>query len=143
MYRIVPITFLSAILKNKIKLHGGGKSKRSFIHISDASSATYLIYKKGKKGETYHISTDKIISIKELVKKISKISNTHFKNLIKKTKDRMGKDHNYNLSSQKIRRDLNWKPNIDLEEGLKETFDWIKKNLNTLKKHKKKYVHKK
>ena len=68
LYRIVPNALLSARLKKRLDLHGSGLSKRSFIYIDDASVATYLISIKGKVGNTYHISTNKIISIKNLVK---------------------------------------------------------------------------
>ena len=44
-------------------------SKRSFIYIDDVVSATYRIAIKGKKGEIYHISNNKLISILDLVKK--------------------------------------------------------------------------
>ena len=45
--------------KNLKSLQGGGKSLRSFIFIDDAL-ATLKIMKKGKIGETYHISTNKV-----------------------------------------------------------------------------------
>ena len=35
LYRIVPKTILSALLNNKLDLHGGGTSERSFIHMND------------------------------------------------------------------------------------------------------------
>ena len=57
-------------MNKKIFIDGTGQSKRSFIYIDDASEATYTICKKGKIGETYHISTNRLISIKNLVKKI-------------------------------------------------------------------------
>ena len=87
LYRIVPKALLFARLNKKINLHGNGASKRSFIFIDDASAATYLLSIKGKIGNTYHISTDKIISIKNLVKKISNITNKNLNTLINITKD--------------------------------------------------------
>lgn len=142
LYRIVPKTFLSARLKKKISLHGGGLSKRSFIYIDDASAATYLISKKGKVGNTYHVSTEKIISIKNLIKIISKMTKFKFQKLINITKDRTGKDDSYNLSSMKIRKELNWKPKTKLNDGLKKTLGWIDYNFIFLKKEKLYYIHK-
>ena len=105
IYRIVPKAFLSARSNKKINLDGGGSSKRSFIYIDDASTATYLVSTRGKIGSTYHISTDKIISIRKLVKIISKMTKIKFQRLVNITRDRTGKDVSYNLSSKKIRKE--------------------------------------
>jgi dTDP-glucose 4,6-dehydratase len=48
-----------------LELHGGGVSTRSFIHIDDVSRATWQIAQHAPVGETYHISTDRIIAIKD------------------------------------------------------------------------------
>mgnify|MGYP001280434607 CR=1 FL=1 len=37
LYRIVPKTIISGLLRTKLNLHGGGTSERSFIHIEDVS----------------------------------------------------------------------------------------------------------
>lgn len=143
LYRIVPRTLLSARLRKKIKLHGGGLSKRSFIYIDDASAATYLILLKGKIGNTYHISTNNIILIKDLVKKISKIAKVKFNKLVKVSDDRVGKDKLYSLSSAKIKNELKWKAKVNLQKGLTKTLIWIDENINKLKKRNLDYIHKK
>ena len=142
LYRIVPKTIMKSLLKSKITLHGGGKSKRSFIYIDDACRANLKVLLKGELGETYHISTNKILSIKELVKKISIKINFSYKNLAKYSKDRKGKDHFYKLSSKKIRKKLNWEDKISLETGIDLTFKWIVKNFTYLKKQSLEYKHK-
>jgi dTDP-glucose 4,6-dehydratase len=143
LYRIVPRTLLSARLRKKIKLHGGGLSKRSFIYIDDVSAATYLILLKGKIGNTYHISTNNIILIKDLVKKISKIAKVKFNKLVKVSNDRVGKDKLYSLSSAKIKNELNWKAKVNLKKGLTKTLIWIDENINKLKNKNLDYIHKK
>jgi dTDP-glucose 4,6-dehydratase len=70
LYRIIPRTILYARLGKKMKLHGGGLSTRSFIHMDDVSSATYKIAMDGVSGESYHISTNDTITIRGLVEKI-------------------------------------------------------------------------
>ena len=122
-------------------MHGGGFSKRSFIHIDDVSEATYKIMMKGKLYNTYHISTNKIISIRQLTLKI--ISKLKGRNkLIRNTIDRLGKDKIYYLNSDKLRK-LKWKDKISLDDGINNTIDWVKNNFELLKKEKRIYVHKK
>lgn len=142
IYRIIPKTIILAKQKKKLPLHGGGKSNRSFIHIDDVSRALYLICKNGKTGKTYHISTNKFVSILELVKKII-LKMKKSKELIENTKDRLGKDHSYKLSTFLIKNEINWKPKISLDEGLHSTIDWIEKNYRILKNYKTEYIHKK
>ena len=143
LYRIIPKTFMCSKKQIKLKLHGAGRSLRSFIHIFDASKATYLISKKGKIGETYHISTKEFISIQRLVKKIAKLQNLSFKKLCKIEIDRVGKDHSYKLSSSKLTKKLKWKPSISIDQGLLLTKIWIDNNYIRLKKLGLKYQHKK
>ena len=142
LYRIITKAMISARLGKKINLHGGGNSKRSFIYIEDVCDAIYKIIKKGKIGETYHISTNKIISIRNLVKKICIMTSVKFENLVKISKERKGKDQAYLLNTSKIRKRLKWKDKVTLENGMKKTLNWVDDKLNYLKKVPREYKHK-
>ena len=69
--------------------------------------------------------------------------NISFKNNTKVTKDRTGKDFFYKLSSSKIRNELNWRPKIQLDEGISKVLNWYKLNQNKIRKSDTIYVHKK
>ena len=43
-------------------------------------------------------------------------------------KDRPGHDIRYALNSNKIKKELNWKPKINFKEGIKLTYDWYNEN---------------
>lgn len=141
LYRIIPKTILGILNKVKIPLDGGGKSMRNFIHVDDVSFALLKLIKKGKVGETYHISSDEIISIKELVKKISKKFDKNIYDVCKISKERLGKDHIYYLNSKKLKR-IGWSPSINLDTGIDRTIEWVKKNTKKLNKEKNFYDHK-
>ena len=142
LYRIITKSILSFKLRKRINLHGGGHSVRSFIHIDDVSNAIYKILKNGKLGNTYHISTNKIVSIKNLLNVIAKIMDVDIKNLVKITDDRLGKDYSYKLNSSKIRKELKWNDAISLNRGIKKTILWVENNIETLKKQPREYTHK-
>ena len=40
---------MQLIMEKKLKIHGGGKSIRNFLHVSDFAQAVQLITKKSKK----------------------------------------------------------------------------------------------
>ncbi len=142
LYRIVPRTILYLRLGQKLQLHGGGMSKRSFIHIDDVSSATWDLMDKGIVGETYHISTNEIVTIRELVERICLKMGCAFEDHVEVIGDRLGKDAAYLLDSQKIRSEIGWEDYITLDEGLDRCINWVDENIDVLRNQSFDYVHK-
>jgi len=142
LYRIIPRTILYILLGKKIQLHGGGSSTRSFIHMNDVSRATWKIMEQGRIGHTYHISTNEIISIRELVESICVKLNVKFNDHVEVVGERAGKDSAYQLKSAKLRAELDWQEEINLDQGLNECISWVKENLEVLKKEVFDYQHK-
>lgn len=143
LYRIIPRTIFCLLTGQALELHGGGVSTRSFIHMDDVSRATWEIAQNAPVGETYHISTDRIISIKGLVEGLCQMLDVSFEKNVTIVGERLGKDSAYWLSSEKINQALGWKDQITLEQGLEQTIDWVHKNLEELKTQPMKYIHKK
>ena len=141
LYRIIPKAALSARLGRKLPLHGGGTSRRSFIHINDVAEATLTIAQTGTTGETYHISTDELISISNVVARVFAIAGVDSTPFIIKAEDRVGKDAGYFLNSSKVRSELGWNPRIGLDEGLGSVIDWVTDNLDILESLPTEYVH--
>lgn len=142
LYRIIPRTILYIKLKRKIPLHGGGHSVRSFIHIKDVANATLVIARRGTIGDSFHISTDMHISIRQLVEMICRVMKVDFREVVEIVDERPGKDAAYILDSAKLRQELGWKDCIGLEDGIRETIDWVSGNLEELKAQPLDYIHK-
>jgi dTDP-glucose 4,6-dehydratase len=142
LYRIIPRTILFLLLGKKLQLHGGGTSTRSFIHMKDVSDATWRIMLDGKSGDTYHISTNEVISIRHLVERLCSKLNVSFDDHVEIVDERLGKDAAYHLESKKIRSELNWRDAISLDQGLDECIAWVKKHFDTLKSQPFDYIHK-
>lgn len=143
LYRIIPKALLSALTGNKLPIEGGGKSIRSFIHINDVSRALFAIMVDGKIGDTYHISTNELVSIYDLIIQISSLLEINFDQLVEQAPERPGKDFIYQLSSRKIRTELGWNDEIPLQAGLTDTLQWVKLNLDYLRMLPIFYEHKK
>jgi len=143
LYRVIPKAFLSALTDTPFPLHGGGTSRRSFIHISDVSRATFQIAQEGAIGEDYHISTSQLITIRELVEKIYLTSGKTLELDNSIAEERAGKDAGYFLDSRKLESELNWRSLISIEEGLDEVGTWVKLNLESFRNMSWEYVHKK
>ena len=110
--------------------------------MKDVCDATWKIMKDGKNGETYHISTDEVISIHSLVERICAKLNVVFDDHVEFVGDRIGKDSAYHLDSKKIRSELGWEDKISLEQGLDECIAWVKSNFEILKEQPFDYQHK-
>lgn len=141
LYRIISRTILFLLTGQKLQLHGGGLSTRSFIHMDDVSKATWMITREAPVGETYHISTERIVSIRELVELICAMLNKSFEDSVDVAPDRVGKDDAYWLNSDKIKTELGWSDHTSLETGLEGCIAWIQDNLEVLKTQPVNYEH--
>jgi len=142
LYRIIPRTILSIKLGQKLQLHGGGHSVRSFIHIADVADATLRIARSAPAGETYHLSTPRNISIRQLVEMICGTLGADFNSVVQVTEDRPGKDAAYLLDSTKARQALSWADAVQLETGIAETIGWIDDRCEEIRRQPADYIHK-
>ncbi len=142
LYRIIPRSIFFLLTGRITELHGGGESVRSFIHIDDVSEATWLIAQSGEVGQSYHISTNRLISIRDLVQLICGKLGKKFVESVKIVGERLGKDSAYCLNSSKLRDKLSWADRITLEEGIDQTTAWASVNLAALSKLPLNYIHK-
>lgn len=142
LYRIIPRTILFIMLGRKLQLHGGGVSTRSFIHMKDVSEATWRIMLSGNSGETYHISTDEVVSIRDLVERICQKLNVPFENHVEVVGERLGKDAAYHLESKKLRQELDWKDQVSLDQGLDDCISWVRQHFDVLTSQPFDYLHK-
>lgn len=142
LYRIIPRTILFILLGRKLQLHGGGFSRRAFIHMKDVSDATLRIARNAPAGETYHISTNEIVTVRELVERICRKLDVKFESCVEVVGERLGKDAAYMLDSNKLRETLGWKDSVTLDAGLDESIAWVKEHFEDLKQLPYDYIHK-
>lgn len=142
LYRVIPKALLSAKLGRPFPLHGGGTSRRSFIHIDDVSKATLLIAEQGKLGDDYHISTEQLVTIREVVEAAFALYGQELEIEDSTAPDRLGKDAGYFLDSMKLRTELGWHPVISLEDGLNETKVWVDQHAHVFSDMSWEYAHK-
>ena len=142
LYRVIPRALLSTLTGKSFKLNGGGFSKRSFIYIEDVVNATIDITLKAEPGSSWHISTNQALTIRDLIHKICTFTAVDFQEIVDIDEERLGKDQNYLLNSEKLRSIFNWNDKVNLDEGISRTLNWVKCNLLILKKLPWKYIHK-
>lgn len=106
--KLIPLTIIKCLLKEKIPIYGNGKNIREWIYVQDHCNAIYKLLKKGKSNERYLIGSGQEKSNIEVVKKICDYFNYLFKGnfnynkLIKYTRDRLLHDFRYSINSKKF-----------------------------------------
>jgi dTDP-glucose 4,6-dehydratase len=142
LYRIIPKTILAIRGQKQLPLHGGGHSERSFISIEDVVDGTYRVMTEGLAGNTYHLSTDYLISIADLVRLICNVAGANYDEVISVVDERPSLDQIYMLNSDKAKRELQWRAKTNLEQGLQGVVDWVDANYGELCLLSTEYEHK-
>ncbi|MDP3964947.1 MAG: GDP-mannose 4,6-dehydratase, partial [bacterium] len=84
------------------------------------------ILDRGEDGEVYNIGTAYRKTNLELTQLVLELMGLN-EDSIEYVPDRPGHDLRYAVNSEKLRQ-LGWAPELDFEQGLKETVDWYKEN---------------
>jgi dTDP-glucose 4,6-dehydratase len=118
-----------------LPVYGTGENIRDWLWVEDHARAIDTIFHNGKIGETYNIGGWNEWTNIDLVKLLCSIMDQKLdrpkgssEKLITFVKDRAGHDHRYAIDANKIKKDLNWEPSIQFEEGLEKTVDWYLAN---------------
>jgi dTDP-glucose 4,6-dehydratase len=148
LWKILPRTIIKAKLwkdnvsKDQIRLEGGGKQVRSYIHISDTSRAELVILERGRANEIYNVSPDSSISIYDLVHTVCDKLNVNFDEFTTMAPARAGNDNAYVIDSTKIRDKLGWIPIFSMEKCIEETIEWVERYWDEILKSDMNYIHK-
>lgn len=134
--KLIPLVILNCLKEKPIPIYGDGRNVRDWLYVEDHAKALYSILKNGKKGETYNIGGESERRNIEIVQAIIQVISdlgvkklNVLENLIHFVKDRPGHDFRYAIDCTKIKEELNWKPEVTFEEGIKKTVLWYLDNL--------------
>jgi dTDP-glucose 4,6-dehydratase len=125
--KFLPLMIVRALAGKPLPIYGDGLQQRNWLHVEDNCRAVLAVLERGRLGHVYNIGgadvKDNLTMARDLLKIIGKPES-----LISHVPDRPGHDRRYALNSGKIKRELGWKPLIPLEEGLRQTVAWYRKN---------------
>jgi NAD dependent epimerase/dehydratase len=135
--RAVIPTIISQLLagKEEIKL-GTLTPTRDFNYVKDTVRGFIEIAKSDETiGKEINIATQKEISIGELAQELIDQINPKAKIVCDEQRMRPEKSEVNRLlgSNEKIKKLTNWEPRYSLKEGLAETIEWVKNNLDKYK----------
>ena len=135
--RAVIPTIITQLLsgKEEIKL-GSLTPTRDFNYVKDTAAGFIAIAESDKTvGEEINIASQNEISIGELAEEIIRQINPKAKIVCDEQRLRPEKSEVNRLlgSNEKIKRLTDWNPEYSLEQGIEETIEWLKQNINRYK----------
>jgi GDP-D-mannose 3', 5'-epimerase len=105
-----------------IEIWGDGQQTRSFTYIDDCVRGTELLMASDVP-EPLNIGSDELVTINELVDIVERIAGVQLKRRYKldAPKGVRGRNSDNTLIKQR----LGWAPSVRLENGLRDTYEWI------------------
>ena len=128
---------IAILLKKPFIIYGNGKQVRDILYIDDLIKAYFLAYKNRKKisGEVFNIGGGprNAISILELFDRLSEYKKDFNIKKLNFSKWRVGDQKIFISDNTKAKKILNWKPEYNITQGINNIFNWINKNVNSIK----------
>lgn len=109
-----------------IEIWGDGNDIRDILYINDFIDGMLIATEKLDKYDPINIGYGKAFSVKEILNMLLEIENYNPKIIFNKDKPSMIPIRKIDIS--KAEKLLNFKPKIDIKDGLKKTIKWYKEN---------------
>ena len=132
--KLLPLALTRALAGESVPLYGDGRNVRDWLHVDDHSRGLLAAARRGRPGESYLLGGGNERSNREILELALGIlgelapSGRDYRELITLVTDRPGHDFRYAVDSAKAARELSWKPQVALTEGLRETVSWYLDN---------------
>ncbi len=125
--KLIPLAICNAMEDQPIPVYGDGLQVRDWIYVEDNCRALIEVLKRGRARATYHIGGGCQIPNLELLKTLLRILGKP-ESLLTHVADRPGHDRRYAVDCSLIRQELDWRPEVSLEDGLRRTVEWYRSN---------------
>jgi dTDP-glucose 4,6-dehydratase len=134
--KLIPVVVITALEGKPIPVYGTGANIRDWLYVEDHANALMTILKHGKTGESYNVGGRNELSNIDLVRLICRAmdellpgsAHRPHEKLIAFVADRPGHDQRYAIDASKIERELGWRPQTGVEDGIRKTVAWYLEN---------------
>jgi CDP-glucose 4,6-dehydratase len=127
--RLVPGTIRSVVHNEPLLIRSDGTPKRDYIYIKDAVSGYVTLAEKMEQlniyGEAFNFSSENQLTVLDMTNKIlGLMGRVDFP--VKVLNQAKSEIKDQYLSIDKAHRVLNWSPQYNVEDALRETIDWYR-----------------
>jgi len=125
--KLIPLMINNALADKELPVYGDGANVRDWIHVEDNCRGVLAALERGEPGRVYNMGGGAEWRNIDLVKLLLRLLGKP-ESLIGFVGDRPGHDRRYALDSSRAREELDWRPLVDFEEGLRATVEWYRGN---------------
>jgi len=130
VWRNVMPTFVYRALKGMpLELDNGGVATRDFVFVGDVVEGLIRCAELGAPGDVYNLASGVETSIRELAETIVGLCGSDSNLRIGPERDWDRSGHRFG-STEKSEREIGFVATIGLDQGLRETIDWTRRNLD-------------
>ncbi|MEI9995383.1 MAG: dTDP-glucose 4,6-dehydratase [Rhizomicrobium sp.] len=134
--KLIPVVILAAVEGRDIPVYGAGANIRDWLFVEDHARALLAVLERGRIGESYNVGGRNEARNIDLVRLLCRTlddlvplrRNGPHEELITYVSDRPGHDLRYAIDASKIERELDWRPSMTLDEGIRRTVAWYLEN---------------
>ena len=129
--RLIPETVVALLDGRAPVIRSDGSPERDFLHVDDAVSAYLAIaaaIADGAAGEAFNAGGERPHPVKEVVELIAAVAGTGIEPDFRGQGNPDGEIDRQFVDSTKLRRLTGWRPEVDLEDGLRRTLEWYREH---------------
>jgi len=125
-YAAVIPKFIMRILSGRPPvIFGDGEQSRDFVYVEDVARANVLAAESEAAGVSLNIATGKRLSLNQLAVSLSRLTGTDLEPVHEQA--RIGEVRHSEADISLARSSIGFEPQVSLEEGLKRTIDWYRR----------------
>jgi dTDP-glucose 4,6-dehydratase len=125
--KLIPLFITNLIEGKKVPVYGTGENIRDWLHVDDHCRGIFSVLINGRSGGVYNIGGGRELTNNEITSLIIEAMGAD-ESAIEYVEDRKGHDLRYSVDWTKINRELGYEPQVNFEDGLRETIKWYRDN---------------
>ncbi len=120
---VIAIFTAQMLAGGSITINGSGEQERDFVYVGDVVRANLLALDAGD-GEAFNIGTGEGVSINDIFRQLKDATGYHHD--VNYGPEKPGETFRIYLNISKAERDLVWRPEVTLSDGLRETVESLR-----------------
>ncbi len=124
--KLIPLFVTNALEGEQLPLYGDGLNVRDWLHVDDHADGIAFVLEHGEPGHAYNIGGGNErtnLEITGIILDELDLSD----DIIQRVLDRPGHDRRYSLDCARL-ADMGWAPQVEFEQGLRQTIRWYRDN---------------
>lgn len=126
--RLVP-SVARALVAGEPALCTHGRQVRDFIHVEDAASAFVALLDSGVEGAV-NVASGRPVALREVVEKVAERAGRPDLVRLGARPAPEGEPPSLYADVRRLREEVGWSPRYDLNEGIAETVEWLRREMN-------------